>query len=151
MPTCMLSRSRTYTYRNTEHDCFPIVDVDSGGVLVGTILRKCLTVLLKHKAFEQQQQSQQQQSAASRQLNNKSLYNSSTSSTASHTASTHASAIPLVNWSQLENIYPRYPSIDSVVLSADDRKCWIDLRPYINTAPYVINGKLCTYSTLQVH
>jgi chloride channel 7 len=115
-------------YRNTEHDCFPIVDVDSGGVLVGTILRKCLTVLLKHKAFEQQQH----------HYNNKSLYNSSTSSAASHSNS--SSAIPLVNWSQLENIYPRYPSIDSVVLSADDRKCWIDLRPYVNTAPYVING-----------
>jgi hypothetical protein len=137
-PTCLLPCSYPHhMHRNTEHDCFPIVDVDSGGVLVGTILRKCLTVLLKHKAFDQQQQ--QQQSTALHHRNSKSLYHSSTSSTASHTTSTNA--IPLVNWAQLENIYPRYPSIDSVVLSADDRKSWIDLRPYVNTAPYVINGE----------
>lgn len=47
---------------------------------------------------------------------------------------------PLVSWEAMESVYPRYPTIESVRLSEEERRGWIDLRPYVNTAPYVING-----------
>ena len=32
---------------NTEHDCFPVLNAEDGGVLVGTVLRKALCVILQ--------------------------------------------------------------------------------------------------------
>ncbi|CAN0595858.1 unnamed protein product, partial [Laminaria digitata] len=46
---------------------------------------------------------------------------------------------PLISWGAMERIYPRYPTIESITLSDEERRMWIDLRPYVNTAPYVIN------------
>ena len=45
---------------------------------------------------------------------------------------------PLVQWDTIERVYPWYPTIDDVQLHRD-RNCWLDLRPYANTAPYTIN------------
>ena len=39
----------------------------------------------------------------------------------------------------IERAYPRYPTIDDVTMRESDRNCWLDLRPYANTAPYTIN------------
>ena len=47
---------------------------------------------------------------------------------------------PLISWGAMERIYPRYPTIESIDLSDAERRMWMDLRPYVNTAPYVING-----------
>eukprot|EP00049_Salpingoeca_infusionum_P002964 m.61731 g.61731 ORF g.61731 m.61731 type:complete len:816 (-) comp11878_c0_seq3:424-2871(-) len=32
--------------------------------------------------------------------------------------------------------YPRWPKIDTVVLSEEDREQWVDIRPYMNPSPY---------------
>ncbi|CAF1162359.1 unnamed protein product [Didymodactylos carnosus] len=37
--------------------------------------------------------------------------------------------------------YPRYPSLDSVHLSNDDFELYIDLKPYMNTAPYTVTHR----------
>lgn len=123
----MLRLCMRVRYSQTEHDCFPIVDTDSGGVLVGTILRKCLTVLLQHHAY------------GSPDLKTSTHRGSDYSHKRSHASGTES--VPIVDWKALESIYPRYPSIKSVRVDECDRTCWIDLRPYVNTAPYVINGK----------
>lgn len=49
---------------------------------------------------------------------------------------------PPISWGAMERIYPRYPTIESIDLSDAERRMWMDLRPYVNTAPYVINGGL---------
>jgi chloride channel 7 len=45
----------------------------------------------------------------------------------------------VLTWSTLERIYPRYPNIQDIRIMDQDRSCIIDLRPFMNTAPYVIN------------
>ncbi|KAM3569776.1 hypothetical protein VYU27_008140 [Nannochloropsis oceanica] len=46
---------------------------------------------------------------------------------------------PLLNWSTLERIYPRYPNINDIRITDRDRQCVVDLRPFMNTAPYCLN------------
>ena len=46
---------------------------------------------------------------------------------------------PLVQWDTIERAYPRYPTIKDVEMRPIDRNCWLDLRPYANTAPYTVN------------
>lgn len=35
------------TLFNCEHDCFPVLNAEEGGVLVGTVLRKAVCVILQ--------------------------------------------------------------------------------------------------------
>jgi len=46
---------------------------------------------------------------------------------------------PLVQWDTIERAYPRYPEIKDVEMRESERNCWVDLRPYANTAPYTVN------------
>jgi chloride channel 7 len=46
---------------------------------------------------------------------------------------------PLVQWDTMERAYPRYATIDDVDMRESDLNCWLDLRPYANTAPYTVN------------
>ena len=87
------------------------VDVKNGGVLVGAILRKVLCTLIKQKAFGPP--------------------------TANPLSSQRLS--PLVNWGTLEGIYPVYPDIADLQINEIEAKSWIDLRPYIDAAPYTIS------------
>ncbi|CAM9297744.1 unnamed protein product, partial [Discosporangium mesarthrocarpum] len=82
-----------------EHGCFPVVDDREGDILVGTILsRRSLTVLLQEKAFGPP-----------------------------HTNPALGSRVsPLLSWGDMEKIYPRYPTIASVTLTDEERKCWVD-------------------------
>jgi hypothetical protein len=40
------------TLLRTEHDCFPVVNAEDGGVVVGTVLRKALSVILQVRGRE---------------------------------------------------------------------------------------------------
>ncbi len=46
---------------------------------------------------------------------------------------------PMISWKTLECVYPRYPEVGELALSEAERDRWIDLRPYIDSAPYTIN------------
>lgn len=46
---------------------------------------------------------------------------------------------PLIDWSALESIYPRYPSIHNIEITELERHSWLDLRPYMDIAPYTIH------------
>ncbi|EED87046.1 chloride channel protein 7, partial [Thalassiosira pseudonana CCMP1335] len=99
--------------KNVQHGNFPIVDtgeLTSSGTLYGTASRSMLCTLLQRRAFGQPHD----------MLGPKRLS-------------------PLVQWDTIERVYPRYPTIDDVELRPGDRNCWLDLRPYANTAPYTIN------------
>ena len=44
----------------------------------------------------------------------------------------------VLDWIDLEGLYPRYLPYDDH-LSIDERRCWVDLRPYMNEAPPMIS------------
>jgi chloride channel 7 len=104
--------------RSCQHGTFPIVDTASGGTLYGTASRSMLCTLLKRRAFG----------------NPDILDDYDNSDTLGPRRLS-----PLVQWDTIERAYPRYPTIDDVTMREPDRNCWLDLRPYANTAPYTIN------------
>jgi chloride channel 7 len=104
--------------RSCSHGTFPIVDTASGGTLYGTAGRNMLCTLLQRRAFGDPNVLDDYDSCESlgpRRLS------------------------PLVQWDTIERTYPRYPVIADVEMRAVDRNCWLDLRPYANTAPYTVN------------
>lgn len=104
--------------RSCQHGTFPIVDTASGGTLYGTASRDMLCTLLQRRAFGNADVLDDYDSSDTlgpRRLS------------------------PLVQWDTIERAYPRYPTIDDVEIGEMDRNCWLDLRPYANTAPYTIN------------
>ncbi|CAM9377787.1 unnamed protein product [Phaeothamnion confervicola] len=107
-----------------EHDCFPVVETASGGILVGTVLRKCLAVLISKRAFG---------TGAATGGGGRGGGGEGGEPYALRRVA------PKVSWGSLEKIYPRYPDVHDLRISAEDREGWMDLRPYVNTAPYVIN------------
>mmetsp|Transcript_32739 Transcript_32739/g.48504 ORF Transcript_32739/g.48504 Transcript_32739/m.48504 type:complete len:878 (-) Transcript_32739:106-2739(-) len=104
--------------RSCSHGTFPIVDTASGGTLYGTASRSMLCTLLQRRAFgnpELMDDYDGCESLGPRRLS------------------------PLVQWDTIERAYPRYPTINDVEMRGSDRNCWLDLRPYANTAPYTVN------------
>lgn len=99
--------------RSCGHSTFPIVDTISGGTLYGTASRYMLCTLLQRRAF------------------------GSADLDGDHLGPRRLS--PLVQWETIERAYPRYPKLSDVDLRESDRNCWVDLRPYANTAPYTVN------------
>lgn len=96
------------------HHCFPVIDDQDGDVFVGTITRKVLCSLIKHKAFGPPSNSYS--NIAPKQT-----------------------VCPRLSWSTLESIYPRYPEIKSLTVTSLERQAWLDLRPYIDCSAYTIN------------
>lgn len=104
--------------RSCQHGTFPIVDTASGGTLYGTASRDMLCTLLQRRAFgnpDVLEEYDNSDTLGPRRLS------------------------PLVQWDTIERAYPRYPTIDDFEIGEADRNCWLDLRPYANTAPYTIN------------
>lgn len=104
--------------RSCQHGTFPIVDTASGGTLYGTASRSMLCTLLQRRAFGNPDildDYDNSDNLGPRRLS------------------------PLVQWDTIERAYPRYPTIDDIDMRESDRNCWLDLRPYANTAPYTIN------------
>jgi chloride channel 7 len=101
------------------HGNFPIVDTASGGTLYGTVSRSTLCTLLQRRAFGSpdvlEDYDGPHQTLGPRRLS------------------------PLVQWDTIERAYPRYPTIADIRMQEVDRNCWLDLRPYANTAPYTVN------------
>lgn len=76
------------------------MESDTSNVLVGSILRKTICTLLKHRAFLCHS-------------------GSSTPTTVEGVTATHHA--PLVDWATMEGVYPHYPDLDELNLSDEDR------------------------------
>jgi len=100
------------------HNCFPVVDTKNKGVLVGTVLRKLLTMVISKQAFGATPEG----ADVNADPNPDDMY------------------FPRVDWVTLEHCYPNYPKIEKLTVSQADRDMWIDLRPYANTSPYTIHA-----------
>ena len=94
-----------------KHHCFPVLDDNDGNIFCGTIMRKVICTLIKHKAFGSAQADPNDVRRIS----------------------------PLVNWGTLECVYPNYPDVEHLKLLEVDRSAWLDLRPYIDNAAYTVN------------
>lgn len=106
--------------RHCNHGTFPIVDTTvSLGTLYGTASRHVLCTLLQRRAFGASN-SLEDHDGAQQNLGPRRLS-------------------PLVPWMTIEKLYPKYPTISEIELNDNDRDCWLDLRPYANTAPYTVN------------
>jgi chloride channel 7 len=114
--------------KSVGHGNFPIVDTASSGTLYGTASRAMLCTLLQRRAFGQPHDV------------NDGHYHSNADGSADYSELLGPKRLsPLVQWDTIERVYPCYPTIDDVLLRPGDRNCWLDLRPYANTAPYTIN------------
>ncbi|RYZ90921.1 MAG: CBS domain-containing protein [Proteobacteria bacterium] len=100
-----------HTLSTKTHNGFPVVN--SQGHLKGFILRKTLTQILKLKAFCK---------VVVEASGEKKLASAAT-----------------VFYDTLERNYPNYPRIEDIALSPSDMECYLDVRPYMDTAPYTIN------------
>mmetsp|Transcript_3666 Transcript_3666/g.5472 ORF Transcript_3666/g.5472 Transcript_3666/m.5472 type:complete len:899 (-) Transcript_3666:97-2793(-) len=109
--------------KSCQHNCFPIVDTTSGGTLFGTASRSMLCTLLQRRAFGPPDVVLEE-------------YDHSHGSCESLGPKRFS---PLVQWDTIEREFPRYPKIQDVELRPSDRQCWLDLRPYANTAPFTVN------------
>ena len=120
------------------HSNFPVIDKRDGDILYGTISRNALCTLLTKRAFGHPV------------VSSEGRHNNNMSSTQSHhiehncdyvdvgaaAAGGGRRFLPLVQWNVIGSAYPKYPSVQDVQLSEDDRHCFVDLRPYTNTSPY---------------
>ena len=71
------------------------MDDHDNNVLLGTITRKVVCMLIKHKAL--------------------------TPSSSDDTQPDRTKIAPLINWRTLESVYPAYPDIDELYVSEADR------------------------------
>jgi len=106
--------------KNCSHGTFPIVDTSSGGTLYGTASRSMLCTLLKRRAFGDSGNLVEYEGEGCLRLGPRRLS-------------------PLVQWDSMAREYPKYPDIADVSIQEEDTSCWLDLRPYANTAPYTVN------------
>lgn len=86
----------------------------------GIILRRHLCILLKKKDFFKEKPRPNTRKPAA---DSGFLYND-------HYA---------LSYRDMESTYPRFPPIDDIVIDAHERNLWMDLTPYFNPTPYVVN------------
>jgi chloride channel 7 len=110
--------------KSTSHNGFPIITKQRH--LRGLILRKTLCALLKHKAFCTPDNKRmaptadgQMQPLAANQI--------------------YLSNAATLFHDTLERNYPRYTKISEISLTPQELQYWVDLRPYMDSAPYSIN------------
>lgn len=99
----------------TTHSGFPVVNEE--GRLCGFILRKTLCSIMKLKAFSYPLMTAPDGPGGLVQL---------------------SQAAPVFH-DTLERSYPHYPDITDIELSAADRNAYLDVRAYMDTAPFVLN------------
>jgi chloride channel 7 len=103
--------------KSTKHNGFPVVSRE--GHLRGLILRKTLCSLLKYKA-----------------------YSVPTGEPASDGSDgIEVAPVSTVAYDSLERTYPDFPDISSIKLSDKEMTYWLDVRIYMDSAPYVCNSK----------
>lgn len=126
----------------TKHNGFPVVSAD--GQLRGLILRKTLCSILKLKAFSTPafQNRSAGASSSSVKLENAGRY---VGCLLTHTFHSNRSLNVLIPphtsffYDTLERNYPHFPTVEDIQLSPAEMQSWLDVRPYMCTAPYSIN------------
>ena len=129
---------------NCQHECFPVTDPKRDNILVGTIMRKTLCMLLYHRAFvPSENDSGGENDADASGGGGKGGDKRKVSRTGGNAPPASFFTHPIskdntVAYSKLTFTYPRFPDIEHCDMNTADQRCWLDLRPYINAAPYIV-------------
>ena len=107
---------------STKHSNFPVVDTDDRNILYGTIGRNEICILLQQRAFGHPIRDSSSGGCSSASIRSNFLQVG------------ERKYFPLVQWEILLRSYPRFPDAKELRITDEDRKCIIDLRPYINNA-----------------
>ena len=130
--------------KHTGHNGFPVVSED--GRLRGLILRKTLCTILKLKAFSRPILTKKvgtEGEGDSRFV--ESIVESSHFTTPSvRSPEVYKNTVQLtqsmiISHDALERSYPKYPQIEEIELNESDMAAWVDVRNYMDTAPYAFN------------
>lgn len=54
---------------------------------------------------------------------------------------TEAGRDPVLSYEDMEGHFPRFPPAHTIRLSPEDLRCYMDLRPYMNSVPFVVKEK----------
>jgi chloride channel 7 len=105
--------------QSCSHSNFPVIDKSDRNILYGTIGRKTLKRLLQLRAFGRHgiRDSNSADGIGSLQVEGQTDF-------------------PLVQWKDIET---RRKFSHSIKIQPEDRNCFMDLRPYCNTAPITIH------------
>ena len=107
---------------STRHQCFPIVENSDNRLFYGTISRRVICSLIKHKSF---------------------------CTTAPETQPAKF-ASPLLSWEIIERAYPHYPKISDLRVSEKERTLFLDLRPYIDVSAYTLSEQATVQRTYRM-
>ena len=124
---------------SSHHSNFPVVDPNDNGVLYGTIGRNAMCILLKQRAY-----------GKSKVFESSSVRRESIIHNHITVEGSNEHFLPLVQWETIEKSYPKFPSIEEVRLPIEDRECFIDLRPYTNTAPISVRESATVTRTYDI-
>lgn len=119
LPPMVQVRELVSLLMDTRHNGFPVVEQAGTGTasrkrkLLGLVLRKHLSVVLSLKAFVKDKPS------LDVPINERVW-------------------MPKLLWHHLECMYPVYPEVAGLHLDDEDMEKWVDLTPYMNPAPYVV-------------
>lgn len=114
--------------KTSEHSCFPVLEEQveednrfGPSKFVGVMLRQHLCVLLQKKDFMTDRPIPYLRKPAE-----------------GDTTLLHNGMYAL-NYRDLESSYPRYPQINEIKLTYEERQLWMDLTPYMNATPLAVN------------
>jgi chloride channel 7 len=110
------------------HNGFPVVK--KNGHLCGFILRKTLCNIIKLKAFSSPIPTPSKDGS----------YSAAGTPDPSVGGSVKLAPAATVFHDTLERTYPNYPDIKDIHLDSAEMNCWLDVRPYMDTAPYAIHS-----------
>ena len=112
--------------KSTSHNGFPVLNKE--GHLRGFILRKALCSLLKYKTI----------SFPVVPTSTTGITDPTGGDTGGEGAMSITSASTIFH-DTIERNYPDYPTIDEIQLTSSELDAWLDVRPYMDTAPYTIH------------
>lgn len=110
--------------RTCGHSSFPVVDTNDKDILYGTINRNILITLLQKRSYGLP--------ADTAVPLNKNIVKNYV------TLEPNANYVPLVPYQTLQREHPGFSKIEDIGLNEYDRDCFIDMRPYCNTAPHTV-------------
>ena len=142
--------------KECQHNCFPVVDRGSGqqspcvagtnGILVGTVSRRVICMVIKHRAFSapshdlaENSRSSTADGEAQKEANWPKESSDMDSSILGRSRVGTTGISPLINWGTLERVYPDYPTVHDLTLSPREEQLWIDLLPYTDKSAHRIN------------
>lgn len=130
--------------KETKHNGFPVISKE--GRLRGFILRKQLCTILFLKALASPIQSEFENDYDDNPTNTKKIsksahvnQNNKRGSFKEKQGHVRLSQPPIIAQDNFEGNYPKYPHIDDIHLTSEEMNMWIDIRSYMDTAPYALN------------